>query len=81
MFKKLLNKAKKSIAVSFFAVSSFVFGSFAMAQTASTGSAAMTAKVEQAVTANSSALWTVGGSVIVLAVIGLIIRKIRAQAS
>lgn len=44
-------------------------------------SAAMVTKVDNAINADSDALWAVGGSVIILSVIGLIIRKIRAQAS
>lgn len=50
--------------------------SFAMAD-----GAAMASTVQTAITDNSAALWTVGGSVIVLSVIGLIIRKINRQAS
>lgn len=54
---------------------------FGLVGSAYADSAAMVTKVDTAITANSDALWAVGGSVIVLAVIGLIIRKIRAQAS
>ncbi len=43
--------------------------------------AAMAQKVEDAVTANSDALWAVGGTIIVLSAIALIISRIKRVTS